>query len=118
MDLKLLSDDGDVLRVEMTSGIVQGDYTPDLTPFEDLLGPDRYARNVLMSMSETTLIDSRCLGWLLIVQNRFCEDGGKLVVHTVPPHVMEMLQVLRFELVLQIAEDETAALELLRQENP
>lgn len=118
MDLKLLSDDGDVLRVELTSGIVQGDFTPDLTPFENLLGPDRYRRKVLMSMSETALIDSRCLSWLLIVHKRFCEEGGKLVVHSVPPHVMEILGVLRFELVFQIAEDEAAALKLLRQEDP
>ena len=113
MDLKLLSDDGDVLRVEMTSGIVQGDYTPDLKPFEDLLGPLRYARNVLMSMAETTLIDSRCLGWLLTIHKRFNESGGRLVMHSVRPEVLEIMSVLRFEVILSIAEDEAGALELL-----
>lgn len=114
MDLKVLSDDGDVLRLEMTSGIVEGALVPDPAPFERVLGPDGYARTVLMSLAEVSLIDSRCMGWLLIIHGRFCKAGGKLVVHSIPPHAMEIVEVFRFELVFHIAEDEAAALEMLR----
>ncbi len=62
MDLKVLSDDGAVLRLEMTSGLVEGGLIPAPTPLELLLGPDGYARNVLMSLAEVNLIDTRCLG--------------------------------------------------------
>jgi len=114
MDLKLISDDGDVLRVEMLGPIVESVMTPDLKPFEDLLGPQGYTRTVLVSMAEITLIDSRGLSWLLINHKRFRQTGGRLVVHSVHPQVMEILAVARFERVLHLAEDEPAALELLR----
>jgi len=114
MDLKVLSDDGDVLRLALTSGIVEGALVPDTAPFERLLGRDGYARTVLMSLAQVNLIDSRCMGWLLIVHQRFREAGGKLVVHSIPPHAMEIVEILRFELVFHIAEDEAAALEMLR----
>jgi len=78
MDLKVLSDDGDVLRLALTSGIVEGALVPDTAPFERLLGRDGYARTVLMSLAQVNLIDSRCMGWLLIVHQRFREAGGKL----------------------------------------
>ena len=91
---------------------------PALKPFEDLLGPDGYTRSVLVSLAEITYIDSSCLGWLLINHKRFCAAGGRLVVHSIPPSVMEILGLVRFELVLYVAEDEQAALTFLRQENP
>jgi len=119
MDLKVLSDDGDVLRLKMTSGIVQEGFIPDLTtPLEDLLGPSGYARNVLVSLAEVPFVDSRCLGWLMMIHRRFCEAGGRLIFHSSPPSVTEALQILRFERVFRIAEDETAALEMLRREGP
>ncbi len=49
----------------------------------------------------------------MMIHKRLREAGGKVVVHSVTPHVMELLEVLRFERVLYIAEDETAGLELL-----
>jgi len=71
-----------------------------------------------MSLAEVTLIDTRCLGWLVMIHRRFCEAGGKLVVHSIRPQVTEILEVLRFELILDLAEDETAALGLLRAKGP
>jgi len=115
MDLRLLSDDGDVLWLEMVGPTVQSDITPDLKPFEDLLGPGGYARNVLLSLADIALIDSRCLSWLLVIHKRFCQAGGRLVVHSIKPQVMEILEVARFERVLYIGEDETAALEVLQR---
>ena len=118
MDLRLLSDEGNVLRLEMVGPTVQSDQTPDLKPFEDLLGPRGYTRNVLVGLSDITLIDSRCLSWLLIIHKRFCQAGGRLVVHSIRPQVMEILQVARFERVLYIGEDEAAALEVLQRKDP
>jgi hypothetical protein len=117
MDVTLVADEGDVLRLEVVGGSVPGDLLPDVRPFEGLLGPDGYARKVALSLAEIALIDTFRMSWLLIIHKRFCEAGGKLVVHSIRPPVMEFLGVVRFECVLYLAEDEAAALELLRRED-
>ena len=117
MDLKVLSDDGDVLRLEVVGRVVRSDGVQALQPFDDVLGPGVCARNVLLSLAETTFIDTRCLGWLLTIHRRFCQEGGRLVVHSIRPQVTAILELLRFEFILNIAEDETAALERLRAED-
>ena len=116
MDLKLLSDDGVVLRLEMTSGIVEADFTPALTPLEDFLGPGCYARNILLSLAQITLVDSGCFAWLLMIHKRLSETGGRLVLHSIPPRTMEILHILHFDAILHIAENEAAAMEMLRDE--
>jgi len=117
MDLKLLSDEGDVLRVEIAGPIVRSDVPPDSEPLDILLGHDGYARRVLISLAGITLIDSICLAWLLVLHRRFREAGGTMVVHSIGPAVMEILALVRFEQVLYLAEDETAALALLQQDH-
>ena len=117
MDVRRVSDDGNVLRLEAAAGFIRGDLLPDLRLFEDLLGPDGYARKVSLSLAEISLIDTFRMSWLLIIHKRFCQAGGKLVVHSIRPRVMEFLGVVRFECVLYLAEDEAAALELLRSED-
>ncbi len=117
MELEVLSDDGEVLRLKMKRDILRDDTVPDLKPLEDLLQPAGYTRSVLLSLEDLTFIDTMQLSSLMVMHKRFCETGGKLVVHSIRPQVMEILQMLRFEAVLRIAEDERAAWELLRQEN-
>jgi len=118
MDMRLLSDDGNVLRLEMAGPVVRSDVQPDLKPFETLLGPAGYARNVLVSLAEITLIDSICLSWLLILNKRFLEAGGTLVLHSLRPPVTEIMALIRFEHILLIAENEAGALALLQREQP
>lgn len=118
MDMRLVSDEGGVLQVEMAGPVVRSDVRPDLKPFEDLLGPAGYARSVMVSLAEITLIDSICLSWLLILHKRFREAGGTLILHSLRPPVMEILALIRFEHILLIAENEAGALALLEQENP
>ncbi|NQT16123.1 MAG: STAS domain-containing protein [Planctomycetes bacterium] len=116
MDLKLLSDDGVVLRLEMAGRIVRDDAASEVQFFDSLLGPDGYTRNISLSLAETTFIDTSRLSWLLVLHKRFHKAGGKLVVHSIRPPVMASLKMVPFWRVLHIAEDEAAAMELLRAE--
>jgi anti-anti-sigma factor len=116
MELRRLSDEGDVLRVEMVGPVVRSDVPPDPKPLEALLGPDGYRRRVLVSLADITHIDSICLAWLVVLHKRFREAGGRMVVHSIGPAVMEVLALIRFEQVLYVAEDEQAAVALLEQE--
>ena len=117
MDVRLREDDGDVLRLEAVGGCVESALLPDLRRFESLLGPGGYSRKVALSLAEIPFLDTLRMSWLLIVHKRFRESGGRLVVHSLAAQLMEFLEVVRFELVLYLAEDEAAALELLRAED-
>jgi len=116
VELKRLSDDEDVLRLQVAERIAKADPLSGLTVLDDLLGSRGYARKVLLSLNETEFIDSSGLSWLLTCHKRFCEAGGRFVVHSVPPSVSDILMMMRLELVLDLAADESAALELLRGE--
>jgi len=115
VELKVLSDEGDVLRLELAGRVLRSEFIPDLKPFDNVLGPAGYTRNVSLSLAETTFIDTRCLGWMLAVHKRFSEAGGRLVMHSVRPQIMEILAMLRFGEILSIVDDEAAALKLLRK---
>ena len=118
MEVKLLSDDGNILRLAVRGDPLGRGFPPDFQPFTALLGPDGYTRRVLLSLVEPMSINTAGMSWLLVLQKRFRESGGRLVVHSLRPQVVEMLRFVRFEVVLDIAEDETAALELLRAGGP
>jgi len=118
MDLRVISDDGDVLRLGIAGRILRSDTVPSLQPLDDLLGADGYARQISLDMAETTFIDTRCLGWLLTIHKRFQEAGGKLVIHSIRPHVVDILKMMNFDQILSIAGDEAAALELLQRNDP
>ena len=113
MDLRMVSDDGDVVRIALAGRVVRSDTVPDFTVLDDVLGPHGYQRRVALDLSETTFIDTRCLGWLLKIHKRFNESGGRLVMHSIRPEVMEIMAVLKFEVILSIAGDEAGAVDLL-----
>ena len=116
MELKVRSDDEDVLRLELIGRIDQGDVTPQSRPVGELLGPRGYRRKVVLSLAETRFIDSTGLSWLVVCHKRFCQAGGKLVLHSAGPTIMELFRLMRLDLALHVAEDEAAALELVRRE--
>ena len=117
MELKVLSDDGDVLHLHVLARNVQSDTPPRFESLEELLGPERYGRRVLLSLSETRFIDSAGLSWLVLCHKRFCQGGGKMVLHSVTPGILELLHMMRLDLALYLAEDEAAALEMARSED-
>jgi anti-anti-sigma factor len=118
MKLKRLSDDADAVRLQVLDRIINGDPSSDFSEVADLLGDRGYNGQVLLSLVETESIDSSGLSWLLECHKRFSGAGGKLVLHSIPPSVMDTMMMMRLELVLRLAEDEPAALEILRGDNP
>ncbi len=117
MQIKVLSEDDGLLRLEAEGRIVQGDRMLESDALDQMLGDQGYARSVLLSLGGTEFIDSSGLSWLVVRHKRFCEAGGTLVLHSIPPTVLELLKMMRLDLVLHLAEDETAAMELIRGEN-
>ena len=112
MNLSMVSDDGDVLRLQAGGRITQDNLSPFSDEMGELLGADGYTRHVVLSLAEVDFIDSSGIGWLLARHKRFREANGKLVIHSVVPMVLEVLKVLRMHVVFQLADNESAALAL------
>ena len=68
-----------------------------------------YRSRVLMNLEKAEYIDSSGIGWLLTHHKHFLQAGGKLVLHSVPPRINDVFQLLRMSAVLHIAPDEAAA---------
>jgi len=85
-------------------------------PLDGLLDSHGHAGTVLLNLMEADLIDSSGYSWLLNHNSSFRQKGGTLVLHSIPPLVMQVLAMMRAELVFRIAKDEPEALKLLQGE--
>ena len=116
MELRLVSDDGNVLHIEMVGAKAQPELPAAFAPLEALLGSEGYRRRTMLNMDETRFIDSSGLSWLVDCHKRFIQGGGKLVLHSVRSPIMDLFTMMRLEMVLNLAEDESAARKLLTGE--
>ena len=114
MELKVLSDDEDVLHLTVVGRNVQSESPPKVESLVDLLGPRGFGRRVMLSLAETRFIDSAGLSWLVVCHKRFCQGGGKLVLHSITPEILQLLRMMRLDLALYLAETEAAARELVQ----
>ncbi|MHC4406386.1 MAG: STAS domain-containing protein [Planctomycetota bacterium] len=112
MVLKVLSDDGHVLRIRAAGRIAERDVPRQLDMFDEVLGSHGYDRNVLLSLADTQFIDSSGLSWLVVCHKRFCQAGGKLILHSLTPQIMQLLRLMRLDLAFHLAPDEAAAMEM------
>ena len=86
--------------------------------FDELLSSRVCAGHVALSLADLKSVESRRIGWLMAVHKRFGEEGGKLVVHSVWPLLMDAMRFLCVDRVLHVAEDEAAARRLLHESGP
>lgn len=118
MKLKRLSDDSDVVRLQVVDRVIHGDPLPNLSEITGLLDERGHAAKVVLSLEDSEFIDSSGLSWLLECHQKFAAEGGTLVIHSVPPSVLDTFMMMRLDSVLQIAQDEAAALKVARGEQP
>ncbi len=109
MDLKIVSDDSNIVRLQVSGRIAQKQTEPDDEPIAMLLGKQGYSRKALLDLSKAEYIDSSGVSWLLVAHKRFRAAGGRLVVYNIPPLVLNVLKVLRMHLVFDLATDESDA---------
>lgn len=108
MELNVLSTEGDLVRMELRGNVVQTTLrSPE--PMGQLLGDGGYAKRVILGMADTSFVDSSGIGWLLSCNKRFRQSAGTLVIHSVPPIVLDMMKIMRLDQVFKIADDERAA---------
>jgi anti-anti-sigma factor len=110
VELRLQLDDQTIVRISCEGDISQMDFSRDNDPLEALLRPlGGFARKVLLDLEKTTFIDSSGISWLLVTHKHFLQGGGRLVLHSIPPRVNQVMQLVRLPLIMQLAPNETAA---------
>lgn len=112
MQLSVRSDEGPVLRVDIHGRINMAVLAEQQEALGELIACEGYKRTVLLDMSGAELVDSAGLSWLVVQHKRFCDAGGRLVIHSVPFTILETLKVMRLDQVLHVAENESQALQL------
>jgi len=117
MKLSVQSAENNVLCLDVSGRIrmtVPGDQAD---AFGGVLSEGGYARNVVLNIENVDYIDSGGVSWLVISHRRFNEAGGKLVIHSVPTAVLEVLKVMSLDRVLNLVDNERAALALIEGED-
>lgn len=112
IELKLVWNEGDLVRVETAGKISRDGLKPLQNPFVDLLGGAIFSRKVLLNLRNSHYLDSTGVEWLLSNHKKFKEAGGRLVIHSFNPVIAQILKLMRMDLVLDLAKDEAAATEL------
>jgi anti-anti-sigma factor len=118
MKLSLQSEEDGIVRLHSEGEIRLGDSLRERSSVEEILGPDCYARKILLDLRNTSYIDSAGVGWLVKFHKLCQQFGGVLVLHSLPPAIMAILRLLHMERFLHIVDDERAACALAKGEAP
>lgn len=109
MELRLITEDGDGVVVACHGNITMERVLRGPDPFERVLGPGGYAKQVFLDLEHTEFIDSAGIGWFVMCHKRFVQRGGRLVLHSLPPLVEQVFQLVRLHTVLPVAPNLSAA---------
>lgn len=103
MDLSIVSREGDTAQLKVRGRVTQRQLAVSADKLVDLLGTTAYTHKLLIDMRDAEYLDSSGISWLLISHKRCREQGGRLVLFALPPMVMNVLKVLRMQLVFDLA---------------
>lgn len=118
MKILLVADEGSLVRMAIDGPLDSFNAVIDSCALFKLLNRERLDVAVLLDLARVTFITSGGVNWMLTCHNRLAADGGRLIFHSVPPAVMEVLQFLRLSHALTLVPDEAAALAVAAQVDP
>ena len=107
-----------LVYVTVSGGIKQKQLNDMDQHLRSAIGEDVYNQKVLVDLSQNDYIDSTGISWLLICHKHFKESGGRMVLHSIPRIVEDVLKILKLELVFHIAPDKDSGTVLATQELP
>ena len=103
MRVKFVGEDNSYVRCQTDGDISQDRFDPAREPLAQILGDDVYSKRVLLGLEGSNYVDSSGVNWLLRCHKRFREAGGKLVLHSPSPLVVQTLKVLKLDRVFFLA---------------
>jgi len=109
MQLAISETSDDVVKISVAGRITQKELSPLHDPLGDLLGPGTWNKTVMLDLSKAEYVDSSGIGWLLSCHKRFRGGGGRLVLHSLPPVVSNVVRVLKLDSVFHMGSPQPAA---------
>jgi anti-anti-sigma factor len=116
MKLSLMANENGIARILNEGDITQMDFRAGTDLVENLLGEDGYSCKVLLSLEKTPFIDSAGFGWLMMCHKNFKNNGGRFVMHSIPPTIAQVLKLMGMSDILYLATDATDAEAVARGE--
>ena len=115
MSIKVVSIEDDGVAALACVGEMNGlAMSSDGGGLQDALGEGWAGRPVALDLSEASYMDSAAIGWLLSLHKQLSGAGGRLVLHGLHPNVKRVIEIMRIDQVLDLAESRGHALECLR----
>ncbi len=108
----LQSGDDGLIRVRCEGPLSLRGRPLGFDPLRELLGPRSYTYLVLLSLEKVTGAETSGVSWLFQTAEKFALSGGRLILHSVPPQVLALIEMLELQLPFEIAPTEAAAREL------
>jgi anti-anti-sigma factor len=105
-----LAAEGDVTAVDLHAAAV--------SPFQVILGQTWNTRRILLNMENVSYLDSCGIGWLISTQKAFRAAGGYLAMHSLQPQVRHLLNLLKLDRVVPMADGAAAGREALAKSAP
>ncbi len=115
MKVSIQSEDNGVVILTVAGRVTQDQLSKTPDPLGDILGSDAFNKRVAIDLSETEFLDSSGVSWLLVSHKKYEENGGRMVLFGVPQIVMNVIKVLRMQLVFNLADNQGDALRILQE---
>jgi anti-anti-sigma regulatory factor len=109
--LILGSSEGGITRLDC-EGPISGGMSGE-NPLEQVMGMGCYNSQTLLNLVKATTINSTGVAWLVRCHKNFEQNGGMLVLHSIPPAIDHVLRLLNMNALLHIASTEEKALTLV-----
>jgi anti-anti-sigma factor len=112
MKLTMLSRDAHVVRLACEGHLTSPTLDGVDDPFDRALAPDDFGRTVLVDLAHSRYLNSSGISWLIQSDQRFRQEGGRLVLHSLTAPVREIARLTHLSSLLDVAADESAAQQL------
>lgn len=116
MNLSIESKSADACHMAHTGRLTYHNVNGHGDELAKLLGEANYHSKVLLSLKHTDFIDSSGIGWLLEVDKKIRNAGGKLVLHSIPTEIQNVFGLMNLSKVLKLAKDKQHAFEIAEGE--
>jgi anti-anti-sigma regulatory factor len=114
MALNVISREENMVRLGCEGSSCPLQPGADCAVLEPLLGPAGFRSTVLLDLARANYLGCTEINWLIKTNQRFREEGGRLVVHSLSPWLREVANLVRLPALVSVAEDEAAAAALVR----
>jgi anti-anti-sigma factor len=107
MKLTLKSTDGGIIKLDCEGSIAGG--MSGENPIEAVVGYGCYGSPTMLNLEKAAAINSTGVAWLVRCHKNFEQNGGRLVLYSLPPSIDHVLRLLNMTALLHIAGNEEEA---------